>query len=127
MDRFLGFVIVHCPLRGLSLSSVAVLVNVASRWITSTDAAESLSASTYRVWFRCMVASGKKQQVLGQAQAQDQQRPIELQPNPAFERTRAGRLLQALISFWALRVLPARAAQLNVRRRKAAKRFAEAG
>ena len=39
-----------------------------------------------------------------------------LQSNPAFERTRTGRPLQALISFWALRVLPARAAQRNVRR-----------
>ena len=31
-------------------------------------------------------------------------------PNPAIERTRTGRALQALISFWALRALPARAA-----------------
>ena len=34
-------------------------------------------------------------------------------PNPSVERTRAGRPLQALISFWALRVLPARAAHLK--------------
>ena len=34
-------------------------------------------------------------------------------PNPSVERTRTGRPLQALISFWALRVLPARAAHLN--------------
>ena len=115
MDRFLVLVIVHWPLRDLCISSLAVLVNVALRWITSTDAAGSLSASAYPVWFSCMVASGTKQQVLGQAQAQGQQSPIELQPNPAFERTRTGRPLQALISFWALRVLPARAAQLNVR------------
>ena len=127
MDRFLGLVIVSWPVRGLYFSSLAVLFNVASRWSTSTDAAGSLSASAYPVWFSCIVASGAKQQVLGQAQAQDPQRPSELQPNPAFERTRTGRPLQALISFWALRVLPARAAQLNVRRREAAMRFAEAG
>jgi hypothetical protein len=36
-----------------------------------------------------------------------------LQPNPSFERTHTGMPLQALISFWALRVLPARAAQLK--------------
>ena len=115
MERFPVLVIAHCPLRGLSFSSVAVLANIASHWSTSTDAAGSLSASAYLVWFSCIVASGAKQQVLGLAQAQGQQRPIELQPNPAFERTRTGRPLQALISFWALRVLPARAAQLNVR------------
>jgi hypothetical protein len=34
-------------------------------------------------------------------------------PNPSFERTRTGMPLQAFISFWALRVLPARAAQLK--------------
>ena len=34
-------------------------------------------------------------------------------PNPSVERTRTGRPLQALISFWALRVLPARAAHLK--------------
>ena len=34
-------------------------------------------------------------------------------PNPSVERTRAGRPLQALISFWALRVLPVRAAHLK--------------
>jgi hypothetical protein len=34
-------------------------------------------------------------------------------PNPSFERTHNGRPLQALISFWALRVLPSRAAQLK--------------
>ena len=33
--------------------------------------------------------------------------------NPSFERTRSGRPLQALISFWALRGLPPRAAQLK--------------
>ena len=32
------------------------------------------------------------------------------QPNQSLKRTRTGRPLQALISFWALRVLPARAA-----------------
>ena len=31
-------------------------------------------------------------------------------PNPSFERTRHGRSLQAFISFWALRALPAQAA-----------------
>jgi hypothetical protein len=34
-------------------------------------------------------------------------------PNPSFERTPTGMPLQAFISFWALRVLPARAAQLK--------------
>ena len=34
-------------------------------------------------------------------------------PNPSIERTRTGRALQALILFWALRVLPVRAAHLN--------------
>ena len=34
-------------------------------------------------------------------------------PNPSVERTRADRPLQALISFWALRGLPARAAHLK--------------
>ena len=34
-------------------------------------------------------------------------------PNPSVERTRSGRPLQDLISFWALRVLPARAAHLK--------------
>ena len=34
-------------------------------------------------------------------------------PNPSVERTRSGRPLQALISFWALRVPPARAAHLK--------------
>jgi hypothetical protein len=34
-------------------------------------------------------------------------------PNPSFERTHNGRPLQALISFWALRVLPSCAAQLK--------------
>ena len=37
-----------------------------------------------------------------------------LMPNPSIERARAGMALQALISFWALRALPARAA--NVKR-----------
>ena len=35
---------------------------------------------------------------------------IHQTPNPAIERTRTGRALQALISFWALRALPAQAA-----------------
>ena len=35
------------------------------------------------------------------------------QPNQSLKRTRTGRPLQAFISFWALRVLPARAAQLK--------------
>ncbi len=39
-------------------------------------------------------------------------------PNPSFERTRSGRLLQAFISFSALRSLPPRASQLHVRRHK---------
>ena len=34
-------------------------------------------------------------------------------PNPSIERTRTGMALQALISFWALRALPPRAAQLK--------------
>ena len=34
-------------------------------------------------------------------------------PNPSVERTRTGRPLQALISFWALCVLPVRAAHLK--------------
>ena len=34
-------------------------------------------------------------------------------PNPSIERTRTGRALQALISFWALRALPARAAHVK--------------
>ena len=34
-------------------------------------------------------------------------------PNPSIERTRTGRPLQALISFWALRVLPVQAAHLK--------------
>ena len=33
--------------------------------------------------------------------------------NPSIERTRTGRALQALISFWALRALPARAAHVK--------------
>ena len=36
-----------------------------------------------------------------------------LLPNPSFERTHTGMPLQAFISFWALRVLPVRAAQLK--------------
>ena len=36
-----------------------------------------------------------------------------LRANPSFELTRSGRPLQALISFWALRGLPPRAAQLK--------------
>ena len=36
--------------------------------------------------------------------------PPPRQPNQSLKRTRAGMPLQALISFWALRVLPARAA-----------------
>ena len=36
-----------------------------------------------------------------------------LHANPSFERTRSGRPLQAFISFWALRGLPPRAAQLE--------------
>ena len=34
-------------------------------------------------------------------------------PNPSIERTRTGRALQAFISFWALRALPARAAHVK--------------
>ena len=34
-------------------------------------------------------------------------------PNPSIERTRTGRALQALISFWALRALPAQAAHVK--------------
>ena len=34
-------------------------------------------------------------------------------PNPSFERTRSGRPRTAFISFWAMRVLPARAAQVK--------------
>ena len=34
-------------------------------------------------------------------------------PNPSFERTHHGRPLQAFISFWALRVLPRCASQLE--------------
>ena len=34
-------------------------------------------------------------------------------PNPSIERTRTGRQLQAFISFWALRCLPARAAHVK--------------
>ena len=34
-------------------------------------------------------------------------------PNPSIERTRTGRRLQAFISFWALRHLPARAAHVK--------------
>ena len=33
--------------------------------------------------------------------------------NPSIERTRTGMALQALISFWALRALPARAAHVK--------------
>ena len=36
-----------------------------------------------------------------------------LRPNPSIERTRTGRALQALISFWALRALPARGAHVK--------------
>ena len=35
-------------------------------------------------------------------------------PNPSIERTRAGMALQALISFCALRALPARAAHVKL-------------
>ena len=38
---------------------------------------------------------------------------IHQTPNPAIERTRTGRALQALTSFWALRALPARAAHVK--------------
>ena len=34
-------------------------------------------------------------------------------PNPSIERTRTGMSLQALISSWALRALPARAAHVK--------------
>ena len=34
-------------------------------------------------------------------------------PNPSIERTHTGMALQALISFWALRALPARAAHVK--------------
>jgi hypothetical protein len=34
-------------------------------------------------------------------------------PNPSIERTSAGMALQALISFWALRALPAPAAHVK--------------
>ena len=34
-------------------------------------------------------------------------------PNPSIERTRTGMALQAFISFWALRALPARAAHVK--------------
>ena len=34
-------------------------------------------------------------------------------PNPSIERTSTGKPLQALISFWALRGLPARAAHVK--------------
>ena len=36
-----------------------------------------------------------------------------LTPNPSIERTRTGMALQALISFWALRAMPARAAHVK--------------
>ena len=36
-----------------------------------------------------------------------------MRPNPSIERTRTGMALQALISFWALRALPARAAHVK--------------
>ena len=38
---------------------------------------------------------------------------MKLTPNLSIERTRTGMALQALISFWALRALPARAAQVK--------------
>ena len=38
-----------------------------------------------------------------------------MMPNPSIERTRTGMALQALISFWALRALPARTAHGRVR------------
>ena len=34
-------------------------------------------------------------------------------PNPSIERTRTGKARQALIEFWALRALPARAAHVK--------------
>ena len=40
-------------------------------------------------------------------------RSAEVTPNPSIERTRASMALQALISFWALRALPARAAHVK--------------
>ena len=38
---------------------------------------------------------------------------VALMPNPSIERTRTGMALQALISFWALRALSARAAHVK--------------
>ena len=38
---------------------------------------------------------------------------VRVRPNPSIERTRTGIALQALISFWALRALPARAAHVK--------------
>ena len=38
---------------------------------------------------------------------------LRVRPNPSIERTRTGIALQALISFWALRALPARAAHVK--------------
>ena len=48
----------------------------------------------------------------------ERQRPVRVQhqevtPNPSLERTRNGMPRMALISFWAMRVLPLRAAQLK--------------
>ena len=40
-------------------------------------------------------------------------RPRHQTPNPSLERTRNGMPRKALISFWALRVLPLRSAQLK--------------
>ena len=39
--------------------------------------------------------------------------PRQVRPNPSIERTRTGMALRALISFWALRALPARAAHVK--------------
>ena len=51
---------------------------------------------------------------LGRASLSVQERVVVGQPpNPSIERTRTGRPRMALISFWALRVLPSRAAHVK--------------
>ena len=42
-----------------------------------------------------------------------QWRRVAASSNPSIERTRTGMALQALITFWALRALPARAAHVK--------------
>ena len=51
--------------------------------------------------------------MMGSLQSAETMHLAGILPNPSIERTRTGMALQALISFWALRALPARAAHVK--------------